>query len=500
MKIDKKIILPSIFILVVSVFAISLAYFGAEIIENDNNPTGVTTGNLDVSLSDSAVSVSNLKPIYSQYVDSMAFKKEFTITNAEDSLDSSNDIYLSINNISNELKNQYFKYKVVVDKSEKSGDFSGAVNGERLLLYNDLGVKSNTSKTISLYIWIEYAEGVDQLDMLGTELSANLWLESTDNKILPTIYEKILADNPTIKNDNASLFENVADEASESGLFRTTLLDRNEDIDGDGVGEEVLYFRGVVENNYLVFANQCWRIVRTNESGNSIKLRYGGKPTISGDTYTCPQTGTDVKITVNNRGTHTFSYNGQHDDVKYVKWVHEDGMDSNAKTQVEAWYTENIEILGTSVTNLIVDEAFCNDTSVGTTSGNYIYYGAYTRLYTNKNPQYKCPNESDKYSVSKGNISKPVALLSADEVSYAGGAYGNDNVTYYLHNNYYYWLISPYYWTGSSAFMFYVYSTGNLRSGVAYSSSGLLPSVSIKENAVVRDEGTGEYNNPYIIK
>ncbi|MBQ4263574.1 MAG: hypothetical protein IJB83_04990, partial [Bacilli bacterium] len=372
MKIDKKIILPSIFILVVSVFAISLAYFGAEIIENDNNPTGVTTGNLDVSLSDSAVSVSNLKPIYSQYVDSMAFKKEFTITNAEDSLDSSNDIYLSINNISNELKNQYFKYKVVVDKSEKSGDFSGAVNGERLLLYNDLGVKSNTSKTISLYIWIEYAEGVDQLDMLGTELSANLWLESTDNKILPTIYEKILADNPTIKNDNASLFENVADEASESGLFRTTLLDRNEDIDGDGVGEEVLYFRGVVENNYLVFANQCWRIVRTNESGNSIKLRYGGKPTISGDTYTCPQTGTDVKITVNNRGTHTFSYNGQHDDVKYVKWVHEDGMDSNAKTQVEAWYTENIEILGTSVTNLIVDEAFCNDTSVGTTSGNYI--------------------------------------------------------------------------------------------------------------------------------
>ncbi|MBQ4262757.1 MAG: hypothetical protein IJB83_00745, partial [Bacilli bacterium] len=167
---------------------------------------------------------------------------------------------------------------------------------------------------------------------------------------------------------------------------------------------------------------------------------------------------------------------------------------------VEAWYTENIEILGTSVTNLIVDEAFCNDTSVGTTSGNYIYYGAYTRLITNKNPQYKCPNESDKYSVSKGNISKPVALLSADEVSYAGGAYGNDNVTYYLHNNYYYWLISPYYWTGSSAFMFYVYSTGNLRSGVAYSSSGLLPSVSIKENAVVRDEGTGEYNNPYIIK
>ena len=502
MKVDKKIIMPSILVLVASVLVITLAYFGAEVIENGNNPTGVTTGSLDVSLSDSAVSVSNLKPIYSQYVDSMAYKKEFTITNAEDSLDSSNDIYLSINNISNELKNQYFKYKVVVDKSEKSGDFSGAVNGERLQIYNDLAIKSNTSKTISLYIWIEYAQGVDQLDMLGTELSANLWLESIDKKIPPTIYEKILANNPTIKNDNASLFENVADEESESGLFRTTLLDRNEDIDGDGVGEEVLYFRGVVENNYLVFANQCWRIVRTNESGNSIKLRYGGKPTISGDTYTCPQTGTDVKITVNNRGTHTFSYNGQHDDVKYVKWVHEDGMDSNAKTQVEAWYTENIEILGTSVTNLIVDEAFCNDTSVGTTSGNYIYYGAYTRLYTNKNPQYKCPNESDKYSVSKGNISKPVALLTADEVSYAGGIFGSSNVnlTYYLYSGEIYWLMSPYLWSGSRATAFRVNSkSASNNFDYVYNSAGLLPSISIKVNAVVRNEGTGEYNNPYII-
>ena len=503
MKVDKKIILPSIFILVVSVFVISLAYFGAEVIENGNNPTGVTTGNLDVSLSDSAVSVSNLKPIYAQYIDSMAYKKEFTITNAEDSLDSSNDIYLSINNISNELKNQYFKYKVVVDKSEKSGDFSGAVNGEKLLIYNDLGVKSNTSKTISLYIWIEYAEGVDQLDMLGTELSANLWLESIDKKIPPTIYEKILANNPTIKNDNASLFENVADEESESGLFRTTLLDRNEDIDGDGVGEEVLYFRGVVENNYLVFANQCWRIVRTNESGNSIKLRYGGKPTISGDTYTCPQTGTDVKITVNNRGTHTFSYNGQYNNAKYVKWVHEDGMDSNAKTQVETWYTNEIETQGEAITNLIIDEPYCNDTSVGRTSGSSTYYGAYIRLYTNKSPQFKCPNASDKYTVdaTKGNgkLSKPIGLLTADEVVFAGGKIASGNSSYYLYTGGYYWTLSPYRWTSSGAVEFNVYSSGGLDSNRVYNAVGLLPSVSIKVNAVVRNEGTGEYNNPYII-
>ncbi|MBQ4262792.1 MAG: hypothetical protein IJB83_00920, partial [Bacilli bacterium] len=169
---------------------------------------------------------------------------------------------------------------------------------------------------------------------------------------------------------------------------------------------------------------------------------------------------------------------------------------------VEAWYTENIEILGTSVTNLIVDEAFCNDTSVGTTSGNYIYYGAYTRLYTNKNPQYKCPNESDKYSVSKGNISKPVALLTADEVSYAGGIFGSSNVnlTYYLYSGEIYWLMSPYLWSGSRATAFRVNSkSASNNFDYVYNSAGLLPSISIKVNAVVRNEGTGEYNNPYII-
>ena len=502
MKIDKKIIMPSILVLVASALVITLAYFGAEIIENGVNPTGVTTGSLDVSLSDSAVSVSNLKPIYAQYVDLMAYKKEFTITNAEDSLDSSNDIYLSINNISNELKNQYFKYKVVVGKSEKSGDFSGAVNGERLQIYNDLAIKSNTSKTISLYIWIEYAEGVDQLDMLGTELNANLVLESTDKRIY-TLYEKILADNPTIKDDNADLFANVADEESESGLFRTTDLTKTEDINGDGTGEEVLYFRGVVENNYVIFAGYCWRIVRTNESGESIKLRYGGEPTTSGDNYVCPQTGTDVKITVNNVSTHSFSYNSQYNDSKYVKWVHEDGMDSNAKTQVETWYTNEIETQGEAITNLIIDEPYCNDTSVGSTSDSMTYYGAYTRLNTNKSPQFKCPNASDKYTVdaTKGNgkLSKPVALLTVDEVAFAGGVRGSSNSSYYLYTGGYYWTISPYYWTGSYAFGFYVYSYGNLANYYVRDPYGLLPSVSLSSEAMVADGTTGVYNNPYII-
>lgn len=255
MKIDKKIIMPSILVLVSNVLVITLAYFGAEIIENGVNPTGVTTGNLDVSLSDSVVNVSNLKPIYAQYVDSMAFRKEFTINN-NSSLNTCNKIYLNINNISDTLKSYFFKYKLVYDENEIIGNFKYANSGDRLLVYENLFIESNTFKDVSLYIWIEYVDEVDQLNMLGTKLSANIVIEGTDIKELNacndiTIYERILADNQVIKNDNVDLFKDVADETNESGLFRTTDLTKTEDVNGDGLGEEVLYFRGVVENNYL---------------------------------------------------------------------------------------------------------------------------------------------------------------------------------------------------------------------------------------------------------
>ena len=506
MKIDKKIIMPSILVLVASALVITLAYFGAEIIENGVNPTGVTTGSLDVSLSDSAVSVSNLKPIYAQYVDLMAYKKEFTITNAEDSLDSSNDIYLSINNISDELKNQYFKYKVVVDKSEKSGDFSGAVNGERLQIYNDLAIKSNTSKTISLYIWIEYAEGVDQLDMLGTELSANLVIESTDKRIY-TLYEKILADNNNGMSDENIDFAQISSDTNGNGLYYTSNLDLTEDYDGDGTGDRVYYYRGAVENNNVRFGGYCWRVVRTNEDG-SVRLRYNGEYSNG----TCPTTGTIVSINSQN-----YAFNGSYNNEKYNEYIWEDGTgESLAKTTIDAWYTSSGLV---NYANQIANVPYCADKSNPTvpTTGNYTswtFYGAANRLVdysgtsftakSNAQPTYKCQDNEDKHTVAgdswggNGKLSKPIGLLTADEVVFAGGQRTN-NKTYYLYTSKYYWLISPFRWSGSSAYSFYVDSSGHLGNGGVGFTCGLLPAVSLKAGIMVNAEGDGSYTNPYVI-
>ncbi|MBQ3142600.1 MAG: hypothetical protein IJB82_03755, partial [Bacilli bacterium] len=55
-----------------------------------------------------------------------------------------------------------------------------------------------------------------------------------------------------------------------NGLYYT-----EENTEGN---ERVYFYRGTVENNYAVFGNYCWRIVRTVEDG-SVRLRYGGEAT-----------------------------------------------------------------------------------------------------------------------------------------------------------------------------------------------------------------------------
>ncbi|MBQ3142864.1 MAG: hypothetical protein IJB82_05115, partial [Bacilli bacterium] len=233
-----------------------------------------------------------------------------------------------------------------------------------------------------------------------------------------------------------------------------------------------------------------WRIVRTVEDG-SVRLRYGGTPTQSGETYTCPQTGTAVNI-ASSQG-----YNTSRDNKSYANY-----KTSDIRTVVENWYRDNIWKNGanTKVTNLIADTPYCNDMSERT--GSYVYFGAYDRLYeygTNAyNPQYKCPSSTYGYTVAKGDLTYPVGLLTADEVAYAGAAYFVNNASYYLYTAEDYWTMSPSYFTGSLAIVFFVHSAGNLIDRSVDNAFAAVPAVSLKPEATVK-RGTGAYNDPYVI-
>ena len=424
MKINRKIIMPSILVLLASIITIALAYFGAEVIMNNVTPSEVTTGKVNVTVSDNIVNVSALEPIYDEYSNEQAYKKDFTITDNTDSLNACTKIYLSITNIDEPLKSNHFKYKIVSsDGKESTGNFSNAVEGERLLILESGFLETGQSKDLSLYLWLSYSETDNQIEMLGKTFSAKVLVEGIDTKNRYeckdyTLSEVILEDNDVYAdNVNSKYVQNtpeginfsaISSNTNGKGLYRTSDLTKTEDIDGDGTGEEVLYFRGAVENNYIIFGEyntnktryynsltyidyetkeactnantsgtcseyiyhesgdkMCWRIVRTNEDG-SIKLRYSG---VADDNGICPKTGSDVRIGMS-------AFNASYDDNAYVGYMygdfeansvsyeeaHENVKNSLVKTVVDNWYRDNIA--SNSYHSFVANSLYCNDRSV----------------------------------------------------------------------------------------------------------------------------------------
>ncbi len=104
------------------------------------------------------------------------------------------------------------------------------------------------------------------------------------------------------------------------------------EANGNGVnkytekGQDVYYYRGELNNNNVVWANKCWKIVRTTYSGGT-KMIYNGETSdviVDGATVKqCLATGVDTQISVNVGGVdkNIFQYNSNYSspaDVGYM--------------------------------------------------------------------------------------------------------------------------------------------------------------------------------------
>ena len=208
-----------------------------------------------------------------------------------------------------------------------------------------------------------------------------------------------------------------------------------------------------------------------------------------------------------NSDTHTAvigksAYNTTYNDAKYVGYTYDDGtgvqVDSTIKGVIDAWYDTNLE---TNYGSYIADSIFCNDRSVSSTSGNYVYYGAYDRLASNKTPSLKCTNQSDRYTVNdatNGNVSltNPVGLLTADEAFFAGGT-TSSNYTYYLYSGEMYWTSAPRIFDDDDAYVWNVIYDGfvSYYYYVGYSDPGARPVINLKADTLI--EGNGTISSPY---
>ena len=185
MKIDKKYIVIAVCILIGGVLTATLAFIGPDIITNGTiNPNNVVTGNLKLKITDTSVNISNMAPIRSSNYETEAFKKEFTISNAESTLNGCMKLYLNFNSISDTLKSEYLVYKVVSSTGNISeGSFKDIVDN-KLLIYDSDFIETSKSITYTLYIWLRYVEDptINLASLLGTSVKAYVSVNGTDTK------------------------------------------------------------------------------------------------------------------------------------------------------------------------------------------------------------------------------------------------------------------------------------------------------------------------------
>ncbi|MBR4178434.1 MAG: hypothetical protein IKR57_03705 [Bacilli bacterium] len=173
-------------IIVIALFAISVgisySYFGANIIPNNVKETKVTTGKIELEIDDVSITAEDIAPIYDEDYEMLGIHKNFAVTSTNSNLNACTKIYLDIDSITDNLKSEYFKYKLIFDGYEKYGNFVNAMTGNKMLIDENIFIESGKTKMFDLYIWVSYQEGVDQTNMLGGSVKTHLYIEGLDVK------------------------------------------------------------------------------------------------------------------------------------------------------------------------------------------------------------------------------------------------------------------------------------------------------------------------------
>ena len=310
----------------------------------------------------------------------------------------------------------------------------------------------------------------------------------------PTLLSQILNDKTTRPGARTD-FSKVLTDNNTNTLYTST-----ED------SKTVYYFAGNATDNWVKFGKNAsnqdiyWRIIRTNSDGG-VRLLYHGTSTTATDAY-----------------IGTSAFNSSFNNIAYVSYMYgnlgsvanarENTTNSTIKKIIDNWYKDN---LNTNYGKYLSTTAvYCNDRS---TSDN-TNFGAYTRLNTNKTPSYDCAATEDKFTVDtstgNGKLTYPIALMTADEVTFAGGLWTENAPTWYHYNSAngsstgstWWWLLSPYSWYGGGTFVFGVEGSshpGYLGSGFVNDTYGVRPALSLK-SCIKYSTGNGSASDPYTIK
>ena len=301
----------------------------------------------------------------------------------------------------------------------------------------------------------------------------------------------------SVENESQCLSSKVCKVGSNYGVGETVTEDFCTSQGGEWTNQNAKW--GTSTRNFY------WRIIRTNSDGG-VRLLYHGTSTTATDAYI---------------GASAFNTN--YNSPKYVGYMYGDTdatpeeartntNDSTIKAYIDNWYANNM----TSYTKYLSTTAvYCNDRELASgasySTTKSFDFKTYDRLATNKTPTYDCTNIKDAFSVNnaEAKLTYPIALMTTDEIAYAGGVYTTNAPMWYYTNSSLesstgtqnWWSLSPYCWDDSNANSWSVDVSdypGSLYRMDVFLSNGVRPAVSLK-SCVQWKSGDGTANSPYEI-
>ncbi len=463
--------------------SLSYAFFSARISGTESESTIVMeAGSLSIEYTDlsNVISVSKVYPREEAWV-----TKEFKVTGTN----TTNLVLfykLKIVLDNNEFEGLGLSYSLESENTGNNGNIIPSISKEYIGKDNinlGQGYFINTGTTpkehkYTLKIYLK-ENGEDQNYLQGAKFAAHIEIESGDKavEVSPkgwdeagsgTLLAGIKANYPTI-------MQPLTNPGKEGSTVREAVLAGA--VDDYGMS---YYFRGNVTNNYVQFANKCWRIVRVTGDG-SIKLVLHNDNVNNVASPCASSNNSDDAAFANYDGTtYETQYNEQYNDNAYVGFMYgTSGSSTYAETHantnkstilqnLETWYKNNLA----TYESKLADTIWCNDkstktnqtiiyASLNTTTNkldidsdnypglgyetDYTLYSVRQRARTNyyytdtsrkqygtvgTGPTLICPLDNDGGKLSKltvsdtingnGALDYKIGLLTVDEVLYAG--------------------------------------------------------------------------------
>ena len=534
---NKKKIIIGIIVLAISLIGISLINSTYSLFYHEDtasNTDAYSTGLLSIIASSKGenISLSNALPM-SDSEGEATTPYTFTIKNIGNLDYEFNVKLLSTGDSSTTIDSRYIKVKVDDGSVTTLSSLTGGI------IKSDVTLAAGESIDISIRVWLSNDTPNSQIGKIFNSkivTDGQAVYTSSNNQVEPALatLTHLNSLNSTIK-----LASGTPDFSTVSGNNGVKYVNDEQSATGLGDGTKGIYatqddlgtsyyFRGAVDNNYVKFANFYWRIIRINGDG-SIRMIYAGTSAhANGESETDSYISKTTYNSSSNDNTYVGYMTGTTGATTYAS-AHSNTNNSTIKGVIDTWYKTNIEDKGYSA--YVADAIYCNDRSIANDSAtnamltkassswintglgygtNVTAYGGFKRNWVDHTPSLVCPNDNDKFTtdstLGNGKLKYPVALITSDEIAYAGGlSYDFNtrsyirNTDFYLHTpSYYYWTLTPWAFAGGNSVVDDWLPLGRFGGfNVSGSDCAARAAVSLLSDAITG--GNGTMSNPFTV-